>query len=114
MTISSRTRKILWARSGNECAFSDCKQELIVLGIDGSSTVIGEEAHIVAQKLDGPRGDGSPPGGDIDGVANLILVCPTHHRLIDDQPQNFSIGMLVHIPAEIGQGFRCKLDTHSG
>ena len=97
MTISSRTRKILWARSGNECAFSDCKQELIVFGGDGSSTVIGEEAHIVAQKLDGPRGDGSPPGGDIDSVANLILVCPTHHRLIDDQPQNFSIGMLEKI-----------------
>lgn len=97
MTISSRTRKILWARSGNECAFSGCKQELIVFGADGSSTVIGEEAHIVAQKRDGPRGDGSPPGGDIDGVANLILVCPTHHRLIDDQPQNFSVGMLEEI-----------------
>lgn len=97
MTISSRTRKILWARSGNECAFADCKQELIVFGADGSTTVIGEEAHIVAQKLDGPRGDGAPPGGDIDGVANLVLVCPTHHRLIDDQPQNFGIGMLEEI-----------------
>jgi hypothetical protein len=97
MTISSRTRKILWARSGNECAFADCKQELIVFGTDGATTVIGEEAHIVAQKRDGPRGDGSPPGGDIDGVANLILVCPTHHRLIDDQPQNFGIEMLAQI-----------------
>jgi len=97
MTISSRIRKILWARSGNECAFSDCNQELTVFGIDGSSTIIGEEAHIVAQKFNGPRGDGYPPGGDIDGVANLILVCPTHHRLIDDQPQNFSIGMLEEI-----------------
>lgn len=97
MTISSRTRKILWARSGNECAFTDCKQELIVFGTDGSTTVIGEEAHIVAQKPEGPRGGDVPPGGHIDGVANLILVCPTHHRLIDDQPQIFDIGMLEEI-----------------
>lgn len=59
--------------------------------------MLGEEAHIVAQKFDGPRGAESPPGGYIDGVANLLLLCPTHHRLIDDQPQNFSIETLKEI-----------------
>ena len=97
MTITQRTRKILWARSGNECAFDGCNQELIISVAEDPDVVLGEEAHIVAQKPDGPRGDGEPFGGDIDGVANLILLCPTHHRIIDEQQQAYGVGALLKI-----------------
>lgn len=56
MTISLKTHKMLWGRSGNICAFPDCKKELVM---DESETddpsLIGEEAHIVAQKENGPQ-----------------------------------------------------------
>ncbi len=49
---------MLWGRSGNMCAFPECKKELVM---DESETddpsVIGEEAHIVGRKQTGPRGD---------------------------------------------------------
>ena len=37
--------------------------------------MLGEVAHIVAQKLDGPRGGQPPPSGFVDGQANLLLLC---------------------------------------
>ena len=97
MPITQRARKILWARSGNECAFADCTQELVIHGQGESNVILGEEAHIVAQKLDGPRGDTDAPDGDIDGVVNLLLVCPTHHRIIDEQPQAYGVKVLLEI-----------------
>lgn len=49
MPISSKTRKILWAKSGNRCAI--CKIELIHQEKGSTDkTVIGEECHIVGQK----------------------------------------------------------------
>ena len=57
MSISLKTHKMLWGRSGNMCAFPNCKKELVM---DESETddasVIGEEAHIIARKENGPRG----------------------------------------------------------
>ena len=55
MSITVKTRKILWARSGNQCAFPGCRQELVekVQGI-GSDIVVGVEAHIVPRKRNGP------------------------------------------------------------
>jgi hypothetical protein len=52
MGIGLPDRKILWGRAGNRCAFPDCRQELICLGAS-ASTVVGEEAHIVAREVDG-------------------------------------------------------------
>ena len=49
-------RKLLWARSGNICAFPECRVE-ITQDFEDDSAIIGEEAHIVAYENDGPRGD---------------------------------------------------------
>jgi hypothetical protein len=63
----------------------------------GSSllVVVGEEAHIVAERDDGPRGDPSMPVPERNAYPNLILLCPTHHTLVDkDHGVSFSIGDL--------------------
>jgi hypothetical protein len=44
--------KMLWGRSGNRCAI--CKIELTPVG---SESVLGEMAHIIADKQKGPRGE---------------------------------------------------------
>lgn len=86
---------MLWGRSGNKCAFPDCR---IVLIEDETETddesIIGDEAHIVARELNGPRGQSSLTSEQIDKYDNLILLCKNHHKLIDDQPNEYTIATL--------------------
>jgi hypothetical protein len=66
-------------------------------GESTSSTpvVVGQEAHIVAEEDDGPRGDLSMPISERNAYQNLILLCPTHHILVDkDHGIHFSVSQL--------------------
>lgn len=38
-----------------------------------------------------------PPGGDIDGPANLMLLCPTHHTEVDGSAATYTVARLVQI-----------------
>lgn len=55
--------------------------------LDGHS-VTGEEAHIVAREKGGPRG-GVVDLPDVDSYDNLILLCSSDHKMIDDQILTF-------------------------
>jgi hypothetical protein len=92
MSITLKPHKLLWGRSGNMCAFPDCKQELV---IDETSTddhsIIGQEAHIVGRKIDGPRGKNLLSQELRDNYNNLILLCSMHHKVIDDQEQEYTV-----------------------
>ncbi|MCW5553985.1 MAG: hypothetical protein KIS67_17750 [Verrucomicrobiae bacterium] len=59
-------------------------------------SVIGDECHIVGQKIDGPRG-ANTDRGNIDEYENLVLLCKTHHKLVDDQPTKFSVEFLCSL-----------------
>src|SRR5215475_5633875 len=98
MGISLKTHKILWARSGNMCAI--CKNELIVDSIDlnDDPSVTGDEAHIIARKETFTRGDyDSLTPEQRDHYSNLILLCKTHHKQIDDQPAHYTVERLREI-----------------
>lgn len=45
--------------------------------------IVGEECHIVSAKKNGPRGD-QKYNGDFDHYDNLILLCATDHKRIDE------------------------------
>lgn len=86
---------MLWGRAGARCSFSGCQIELIKLGETGSEdAVLGEEAHIIAQSKDGPRGEVRIEPQRIDLYENLILLCPTHHTLVDAQPSKYDVDVL--------------------
>jgi hypothetical protein len=53
-------------------------------------SLIGEECHIVARQDDGPRGDPNFPEEKRDRYANLVLLCATHHKMVDDQPGTYT------------------------
>jgi hypothetical protein len=93
MSITDKTRKVLWGRSGNLCAF--CKAHLVVdaSAVD-SESVVGDECHIISGAPNGPRHDLNFPLDEIDGLANLILLCRVHHKLVDDQPETFTASTL--------------------
>ena len=77
MSITAKNRKILWARAGNQCAFPGCRQGLVekVQGV-GSDIVVGEEAHIVPRRRNGPRGCELNHEEEVDSYSNIILLCP--------------------------------------
>ena len=82
-----RMLKILWGRSGNSCAFPGCSQILVAQSEKEDYAIIGDMAHIIAASQEGPRGKSQ----DVDPgeVSNIILLCPTHHRLIDQDPASY-------------------------
>lgn len=95
MGIQLRTHKMLWGRSGNICAFPDCKKELVMdISETDDISVVGEEAHIVAREVDGPRGISPLTPEQRDKYDNLILMCSIHHKVIDDHPDKFPVSLL--------------------
>ena len=60
-SITVQTRKRLWGRSGNRCAYPGCTLALLTPTAAGNNdTVIGKECHIVAQTDDDPSVARSP------------------------------------------------------
>lgn len=82
--VSPRNRIVLWARAGGRCQYQGCNKPLIGDLISGRDTLNAAYiAHIVAESADGPRGDLVRSPLLADAVENLMLLCDTHHRLID-------------------------------
>jgi len=52
-------------------------------------------AHVVARRKNGPRGSEHVPNYLLDTYANLILLCPNHHRQIDDAPHDFTVTQIL-------------------
>lgn len=105
MAVNDRTRRVLWARSGNACAI--CGIELVSENGDGVGvSIIGEECHIVARSAGGPRGKEAPPGGDVDGHGNLLLLCRNDHRRIDETPEAYPLSTLVDLKARHEENVR--------
>jgi hypothetical protein len=88
--LSGPELKLLYAESGNCCAFPPCRT--ILTRIDGST---GEAAHIVAAERQGPRG--REPIDEVERdrrASNRVLLCPTHHTLVDSRPLVYTVEVL--------------------
>ena len=98
MAISEPDIKRLWGKAAGLCSHPDCNTDCLpFLDLD-SPTVVGEMAHVIAKKEKGPRGR---KGGGDDTYANLILLCPTHHTLVDKAPDGtFPVDTLLTWKAE--------------
>jgi hypothetical protein len=98
MTISDKTRKILWGRSGNRCAI--CRHKLVLdeTELDAES-VVGDECHIHSGSARGPRHDSTMDVETIDSLANLLLLCRVHHKMVDDQFETYTADLLRSIKA---------------
>jgi hypothetical protein len=101
MAISLKTHKILWARSGGKCAI--CKNDLVIGPTDSNDdpSIVGDEAHIIARSESFTRGDYDALSPDErDHYSNLILLCKTHHKQVDDQPAAYTVEKLREIKAQ--------------
>ena len=86
---------LLWSRSVGLCGFPKCPTICVqpANDIDLSAT-IGEIAHIEALSDSGPRANPSLPHQDRNLYDNLILLCATHHTLVDAQPKTYTVETL--------------------
>jgi hypothetical protein len=99
VTISPKTRKLLWGNAGRLCAI--CKASLVEPGNQlDAHAIVGDEAHIRGQKAGAARYDVSLPKKQIDAYENLLLLCRTHHKMVDDQPNTYSVEVLQLIKLE--------------
>ncbi|MBD1857484.1 MULTISPECIES: Shedu anti-phage system protein SduA domain-containing protein [Leptolyngbya] len=92
--IPAATKKAVFTKSGYRCAFPNCKAQLTT----ESGTFLGEIAHILAVYAGGPRYDSTIPNNG-NTEENLILLCPTHHALVDREPTNYHVEWLKNVKA---------------
>lgn len=93
MAISDKTRKNLWAKSGNRCSI--CKMELFQETNESKELNIGEECHIISKKVKGPRYKEGL--SDYDIYDNLILLCRNHHKTVDELVDTFNEEVLRYL-----------------
>jgi hypothetical protein len=111
VSISALSRKQLWGRAGNRCAFPDCREELNEASANlAGGIVIGEEAHIVAREDDGPRGDSVLTVDQRDDYANLVLLCRRHHKIVDSDVAAHSVQSLLTLKDDHERWVRATLD----
>lgn len=101
-TIPNKVANALWARAGGCCQYRGCPDylvgDLIASREDGT---FGFLAHIVADSPDGPRGDEVRSPLLAKSLANLMLMCARHHKLIDvDAPDDHTESLLLAMKAE--------------
>jgi len=96
--IPPRDQKILCTRSGNRCALSDCHKELVKNKTENDpESMIGVMAHIKGEKEGASRYDPNMTDKERQSYENLILLCGSCHKIIDDQPNKYTVEELLQI-----------------
>jgi hypothetical protein len=80
-----------------------CKKQLFEdEGLSDDPSVLGQECHIVGEEntAKSPRGLNPLPLDQRNFFDNLILLCRDHHKIIDDQPDKYTIEELHRVKNE--------------
>lgn len=92
---TEKTIKRLFALSGNICAYPGCQLPII----ESAGTITGEICHIKAKSPGGPRFDPTQTEKDRHVFDNLILLCGHHHKVIDSEPELYTVEALEEMKA---------------
>ncbi len=96
--ISDKDKKIIDWKCGNRCAIPECRKELIIDSIgNDQKSIIGERAHIKGEKPTSARYDPNMTSAERNNHQNLIILCCDHHKMVDDQPNTYTVEKLLEI-----------------
>ena len=97
MPATSADRTRLYRDSLGLCAMHGCFTELQPGGKDAQH--IAKAAHIVGENEGSARFDPSVSLADRNKLDNLILMCPTHHEMIDadEEPGPDDMAMIAAV-----------------
>lgn len=92
--ISADTTLRLWVLAGGRCEY--CNSYLLEDEFSGHTVNLGERAHIVgaSDSPRSPRGDDELASDERQNVDNLMLMCGTHHRVIDSLIEEHTVAGL--------------------
>lgn len=97
MSIPQKDIKLLWGKAANRCSIKSCRRPLTAEEEEANPNIlVGEMAHIVGEKnsKDSARGLSSLPLKERNQYSNLILLCATHHTVIDKDEATWTIEKL--------------------
>ena len=86
----------LWLVAGGRCQFPGCNCNLMQDDITWRQINYANVAHIVASSPDGPRGSEESYYLS-DKLENLMLLCPTHHKVVDKDVTQYTVERLKEI-----------------
>lgn len=88
------TRAALFAMANGTCFFPGCPHP--VLTMVGSDPVISVDiAHIKAATPGGPRFDPNMTNEERAAHPNVILLCTAHHKVVDRDPDTYTVEVLT-------------------
>jgi len=91
--INEKTKLMLWAKAGGRCELCNCLlYEDSCFGVEGN---FSEMAHIHAVSTGGPRHKIGMTSEEKNDINNLMLLCSTHHHMIDSTPEFFQTNYLL-------------------
>lgn len=83
--IPNKTKLILWGKAAGRCQYKGCNIKLHEDILTKKGLNKAYIAHIVADSPNGPRGNAVDSPLLKEELSNLMLLCDTHHRLIDKE-----------------------------
>lgn len=97
MTITKKQLEILWGKAAGRCSFLNCNKYLIFEENEKEYSIIGQNAHICSPKSSGPRFDPTLSPTELNSYDNLILLCSEHHKIVDDNPDLYTVTKLLEM-----------------
>lgn len=82
-SIPDNIRLLIWLRAGGRCEYRGCNEILWKDSLTLTYMNRAYLAHIIADRPKGPRGDAILSLKLKADPSNIMLLCDTHHRLID-------------------------------
>lgn len=110
MEPTRTTVKKLFALSRNGCAFPACSLPIV----EDSGTVTGIICHIRARKRGGPRFDTKQTDQERHAFDNLILMCARHSKVIDSEPNFYTVKKLEQFKSAHEQSIENELSVSDG
>lgn len=104
--IDQRTKKILYAKSGNKCAFPGCNIILV-----DNDTDISNICHIEGVNPGSARYNPSRKESQINDIDNLIVLCENHHRIIDQNSKIYTVEKLKEMKSKHEINIASKLSA---
>lgn len=96
---NDRDIKLLWGLAAARCAI--CRESLVADATESDrQVVLGKMGHISGHSNLGPRFDENKTDEFRRSYENLILVCGSHHDLVDGQASTYTVEDLKRIKAQ--------------
>ena len=109
-SIPVSEQKQLCMSSGRYCAMPNCQMNLLKKTDNNKIVNISQQAHIVAISNNGPRADPTLLDKEKNLEKNLILLCANCHKIVDSDPDTYTIKKLLRMKSDQAEKMSRMID----